>query len=98
MFGGDFVFSVTRDFVSRCRIPLLLQPGTDKAHPAAISEEIARLAPDLEVQKDWRAPAHLAESAAGSPPPRLTGKCSACCPSTRGTRTGSRSRCRTAGP
>jgi hypothetical protein len=62
MFGGDFVFSVTRDFVSRCRIPLLLQPGTDKPHPAATSDEIARLAPNLEVQKDWRGPAHLAES------------------------------------
>jgi hypothetical protein len=62
MFGGDFVFSVTRDFVSRCRIPLLLQPGTDKPHPAAISDEIARLAPNLEIQRDWRAPAHLAES------------------------------------
>jgi pimeloyl-ACP methyl ester carboxylesterase len=62
MFGGDFVFSVTPDFVSRCRIPLLLQPGTDKPHPAATSAEIARLAPNLEIQKDWRAPTHLAES------------------------------------
>ena len=62
MFGGDFVFSVTRDFVRRCRTPLLLQPGTDKPHPAATSAEIARLAPNLEVQKDWRSPTHLAES------------------------------------
>ncbi|HEY3066120.1 MAG TPA: alpha/beta hydrolase [Methylomirabilota bacterium] len=62
MFGGDFVFSVTRDFVSRCRTPLLLQPGTDTPHPAEISAEIARLAPRLEIQKDWRAPTHLADS------------------------------------
>jgi pimeloyl-ACP methyl ester carboxylesterase len=62
MFGGDFVFSVSRDFVSRCPTPLLLQPGTDKPHPAATSAEIARLAPNLEIQKDWRAPTHLAES------------------------------------
>src|SRR5262249_47430388 len=27
MFGGDFVFSVSRDFVRTCRTPLLLQPG-----------------------------------------------------------------------
>jgi pimeloyl-ACP methyl ester carboxylesterase len=62
MFGGDFVFSVSRDFVRRCPTPLLLQPGTDKPHPAKTSEEIAALAPNLEVQKDWRAPTHLAES------------------------------------
>jgi pimeloyl-ACP methyl ester carboxylesterase len=62
MFGRDFVFSVTRDFVSRCRVPLLLQPGTDKPHPAETSAEIERLAPDLELQKDWRGPTHLAES------------------------------------
>jgi len=62
MFGGDFVFSVSRDFVRRCPTPLLLQPGTDKPHPAATSAEIASLAPNLEVQKDWRGPTHLAES------------------------------------
>ncbi len=62
MFGGDFVFSVSRDFVRNCRTPLLLQPGTDKAHPAKTSEEITALAPNLEIQKDWRAPAYLKES------------------------------------
>jgi len=62
MFGGDFVFSVTRDFVRNCKTPLYLQPGTDKPHPARTSEEIAALAPDIEVQKDWRGPTHLQES------------------------------------
>src|SRR6266853_2549403 len=62
MFGGDFVFSVSRDFVRRCPTPLLLQPGSDKPHPAETSAEIARLAPNLEIQKDWRGPTHLAES------------------------------------
>ncbi len=62
MFGGDFVFSVSRDFVRSCRTPLLLQPGTDTPHPAETSAEIARLAPNLEVQKDWRGPTYLAES------------------------------------
>jgi pimeloyl-ACP methyl ester carboxylesterase len=62
MFGSDFVFSVTRDFVKNCRTPLLLQPGTDKPHPAKTSEEIASLAPNIEVQKDWRGPAFLEES------------------------------------
>ncbi len=62
MFGGDFVFSVTREFVKACRTPLYLQPGTDKPHPAATSAEIAALAPDIEVQHDWRGPAFLQES------------------------------------
>ena len=62
MFGGDFVFSVSRDFVRRCQVPLLLQPGTDKPHPAQTSAEIEALAPNLEVQRDWRAPTHLQES------------------------------------
>ena len=35
---------------------------TDTPHPAETSAEIARLAPNLEVQTDWRGPTHLAES------------------------------------
>jgi hypothetical protein len=62
MFGPDFVFSVTRDFVKACRTPLFLQPGSDKPHPAHTSEEIAALAPNIEVQKDWRAPQFLQAS------------------------------------
>ena len=62
MFGADFVFSVTRDFVKACKTPLYLQPGTDKPHPARTSDEIAALAPVIEVQKDWRGPQFLAES------------------------------------
>lgn len=62
MFGPDFVFSVTRDFVRACKTPLFLQPGTDKPHPAHTSDEIIALAPNLEVQKDWRGPEFLPES------------------------------------
>ena len=62
MFGPDFVFSVTREFVKNCHTPMLLQPGNDKPHPARTSEEIAALAPDLEVQRDWRGPQYLGES------------------------------------
>jgi hypothetical protein len=62
LFGGDFVFSVSRDFVKGCRTPLYLQPGSDTAHPRATSDEIARLAPNLEVQHAWRGPDHLQES------------------------------------
>lgn len=62
MFSPDFVFSVTRDFVKNCKTPLLLQPGTDKPHPRHTSDEIASLASNIEVQKDWRAPEFLQES------------------------------------
>ena len=62
MFGGEFVFSVSREFVRDCRTPLYLQPGTDTPHPAATSAEITSLVPGIEVQKDWRGPTHLAES------------------------------------
>src|SRR6266436_6618895 len=62
MFGSDFVFSVTHDFVKACRTPLFLQPGTDKPHPAHTSEEIAALAPNIAVQTDWRGPTYLHES------------------------------------
>lgn len=60
LFAGDFVFSVDRDFVRHCHTPLLLQPGSDSSHPKEVSAEIARLAPNIEVQTDWRGPEHLA--------------------------------------
>ncbi len=62
MFGGEFVFSVSRRFVAKCPTPLLLQPGTDKPHPPQTSAEIEKVAPNLEVQRDWRGPTHLKES------------------------------------
>ena len=42
-----------------CAVP---PPGTDKPHPAQTSAELEKLAPNLEVQKDWRGPTFLAES------------------------------------
>ncbi len=54
MYGGDFVFSVTRDFVRSCTTPMILLSGEDLYHPAPISEEIARLAPNIEVVKEWK--------------------------------------------
>jgi pimeloyl-ACP methyl ester carboxylesterase len=54
MYGSDFVFSVSRDFVRACQTPMMLLCGDDLYHPAPISEEIARLAPNLEVVKSWK--------------------------------------------
>ena len=53
MFGGDFIFSVTREFVARCTIPSLLMPGDDLVHPAEVSADIAR-APGVEVLAPWK--------------------------------------------
>ncbi|MGH6980472.1 MAG: alpha/beta fold hydrolase [Stellaceae bacterium] len=54
MFGGDFTFNTTRDFVKQCRTPLLVMPGDDPPHPKVIGEEIAATAPNAEVLRDWK--------------------------------------------
>ena len=54
MFGGDFVFGVDRDAVARCPVPLLVLRGNDVYHPAAITEEITRLAPRAELIEQWK--------------------------------------------
>jgi pimeloyl-ACP methyl ester carboxylesterase len=53
MYGGDFVFSVDREFVRQCRTPLLILAGNDHYHPRAVAEEIAELAPDAELVLEW---------------------------------------------
>ncbi len=56
MYDGDFVFSVSRDFVRACRTPMLVLAGDDLYHPAPIAEEIARLAPNAELITKWKTP------------------------------------------
>jgi pimeloyl-ACP methyl ester carboxylesterase len=62
MFGGDFVFSVDRDFVRACPVPLLVLAGNDEFHPRAVAKEIAELAPDAELVLDWTSPTHHDET------------------------------------
>jgi pimeloyl-ACP methyl ester carboxylesterase len=54
LYAGDFAFSVTREDVRRCAVPLLVMRGNDPYHPAAISEEVARIAPRAELVHSWR--------------------------------------------
>ena len=54
LFEPEFVHSVTRELVAGCAIPMLVMPGNDVAHPAAISDELVRLAPRAEVLKYWK--------------------------------------------
>ena len=56
MWGGDFVFCVDRAFVRDCPVPAMLLPGTDIPHPAATSDELAKLLPGVEVLTNWRGP------------------------------------------
>ncbi len=59
MFHGEFVFSVSREFVETCPTPMLILAGNDREHAPEISREIAELAPDAEMLTDWRAPGVL---------------------------------------
>lgn len=54
MYDGDFLFNVSRDFVSRCPTPLLVLMGDDLYHPQETSREIAKLAPNAELVEHWK--------------------------------------------
>jgi pimeloyl-ACP methyl ester carboxylesterase len=58
MFGGDFAFTVDRDFVRSCRTPLLVMPGGDDFHPRVVAEEIVALAPDAALLAPWGGDEH----------------------------------------
>ena len=60
MYGSDFLFSVSRDFVKRCPTPLLVLLGNDLYHPQTTSREVAALAPNATLIERWREPEHHA--------------------------------------
>ena len=62
MFGGEFVFSVSRDFVQRCATPLLILAGNDAFHPTETAREIAALAPHADLLLRWREPETVPET------------------------------------
>jgi pimeloyl-ACP methyl ester carboxylesterase len=59
MFAGDFVLSVSRDFVRNCATPLLVLPGVDRYHPSATGREIAGLAREARLVEPWKDPQHV---------------------------------------
>ena len=60
----DFVFTVSRDFVRACKIPILIMPDDVAAHPYAAAMETARLAPNAQVSLyPWREPSGHVELA-----------------------------------
>jgi pimeloyl-ACP methyl ester carboxylesterase len=54
LYGGDFVFSASRDDVRRSSVPLLVLRGNDVYHPPQVSEEIVRIAPRAELVTSWK--------------------------------------------
>src|SRR6202048_3444614 len=47
--NADFVFTVTRDFVGNCQMPILVLPDDVPAHPYAVAMESVHLAPNAQV-------------------------------------------------
>ena len=64
MYGGEFLFNVSREFVARCPTPLLVLLGNDVYHPEATSREIVTLAPTATLIERWKEPEHQAAAKA----------------------------------
>jgi pimeloyl-ACP methyl ester carboxylesterase len=64
MWAGDFVLSVSRDFVRTCSTPLLVLPGVDRYHPTATGREIAGLARHARLVEPWKDPQHVGPATA----------------------------------
>ena len=56
MYGTDFVFNVSRDFVRTVKTPMLVLMGADDYHPTPVSEDIAKLALNAELVREWKSP------------------------------------------
>jgi pimeloyl-ACP methyl ester carboxylesterase len=54
LYDEEFAFSVSREQVKACKVPLLVLRGNDAYHPSDIAEEIARTAPRGELVESWK--------------------------------------------
>lgn len=54
LYESGFVYSADRAFVASVKTPCLLLAGNDEAHPRPISDECAKLLPDVEYILDWK--------------------------------------------
>jgi pimeloyl-ACP methyl ester carboxylesterase len=61
--GGEFVVSVSREFVQSCPTPLMVLPGVDMMHPYEIGLEVGTLAPDAVTVDPWKEPAEVLSNA-----------------------------------
>ena len=62
LFGGDFVFSVSREAVRASTTPLLVLAGNDAHHPYETSREIASVAQNVEFVEHWKEPERVPET------------------------------------
>jgi pimeloyl-ACP methyl ester carboxylesterase len=62
LFGGDFVFSVSREALSASPTPLLVLAGNDAHHPYETSREIASIAPNVAFVERWKDPELVPEA------------------------------------
>jgi pimeloyl-ACP methyl ester carboxylesterase len=60
MYGPGFLYSVDRGFVASCRTPCMVLAGNDDAHPYPVSDETAKLHPNVEFVAEWKQGAALA--------------------------------------
>ena len=56
MWGGEFIYSVTRESVRNCAVPSLVMPGSNVSHPPAIGREVYDLLPNSELVEQWECP------------------------------------------
>jgi hypothetical protein len=54
LYRDDFVFSVSKEWISTCQTPCLVMPGNDAPHPTAIGLELAELLPHSELLLEWK--------------------------------------------
>jgi pimeloyl-ACP methyl ester carboxylesterase len=59
MYEPDFIYCADREFARNCKTPSLLLAGNDEAHPRPVSDELARLLPDVEYITEWKEGAAL---------------------------------------
>jgi pimeloyl-ACP methyl ester carboxylesterase len=56
----DFLYSVSRDFISKCKTPILVLPDDTPSHPLQTSIDVASLAPNSDITVfPWREPEEL---------------------------------------
>jgi hypothetical protein len=56
----DFLYSVSRDFIRNCQIPMLVMPDDTPGHPLQTSIDVASLAPNAEITVyPWKEPEEL---------------------------------------
>jgi pimeloyl-ACP methyl ester carboxylesterase len=59
MWGGEFVYSVPREFLNTIQVPMLTMPGIDPAHPTGVGMEVHRRLPNSELVEKWKEPPEL---------------------------------------